>query len=297
MYDNLKRRLLDLPQVEKVAFTSFAPYEMSRWTADYSLPDGSRKTDVHGLAVSDDFFAAMDMTPAEGRWFSSVDDAADAAPTVINRRLANSLFPGKSAVGQVFIDAEAKDKPQRYRVSAVVEHFRSHGEYMDPVDFMLPRFIPGVGKNPAMTIVLKLKPGTPRAFESTLNARLKQLNSDWSYVIAGDGGVRAVRRAVAKHHAAHPGDRPAPRAGRRRRQHLPPDHHRAAVAQHRRDRGGDAAAGAAAADRRIRRKPELAGVFSLGGAIGKCDLSAILAVFALPRLARRAPQPDASAAL
>jgi putative ABC transport system permease protein len=190
MYDSLKRGLLALPEVEKVAFTSFSPYEMSRWTADYALPDGSKKTESHGLAVSDDFFAAMDMTPAEGRWFSTADDAADAAPTVINRLLADKLFPGKPAVGQVFIDAEAKDKPQRYRVSAVVEHFRSHGEYMDPVNFMLPRFIPGVGKNPAMTIVLKLRPGTPRTFESKLNARLKQLHNEWSYVIAPLGEAR-----------------------------------------------------------------------------------------------------------
>jgi putative ABC transport system permease protein len=190
MYDSLKRGLLDLPEVEKVAFTSFGPYEMSRWTGRYSLPDGSNRTEIHALAVSDDFFAAMEMTPAEGRWFSTADDAADAAPAVVNRRLANNLFPGKSAVGQVFIDAETKDKPQRYRVSAVVEHFRSHGEYMDPVEFMLPRFIPGVGKNPAMTIMLRLKPGTPRTFESKLNARLKQLHSEWSYVIAPLGEAR-----------------------------------------------------------------------------------------------------------
>lgn len=184
MYDSLKRSLLDLPEVEKVAFTSFGPYEMSRWTGKYSLPDGGNKIVVDALAVTDDFFAAMDMAPAEGRWFSTADDAADAAPVVINRRLADKLFPGKSAVGQVYIDAEGKDKPQqRYRVSAVVEHFRSHGEYMDPVEFMLPRFIPGVGKDPAMTIMLKLKPGTPRGFESKLNTRLKQLHGEWSYVI------------------------------------------------------------------------------------------------------------------
>lgn len=183
MYDTLKRSLLDLPEVEKVAFTSFAPYEMSRWTGKYSLPDGSKLMQLDALAVTDDFFAALDMTPAEGRWFSTADDAADAAPVVINRRLADKLFPGKSAIGQVYISAEDKEKPQRYRVSAVVEHFRSHGEYMDPVEFMLPRFIPGVGKDPAMTILLKLKPGTPRTFESRLNARLKQLHGEWSYVI------------------------------------------------------------------------------------------------------------------
>jgi putative ABC transport system permease protein len=184
MYDTLKRSLLELPEVERVAFASFAPYEMSRWTGDYSLPDGSRRTNIDGLGVSDDFFAVMGIAPAQGRLFSSADDAADAAPTVINRRLAERLFPGVAAVGRVFIDAEAKDQPQRYRVSAVVEHFRSHGEYMDPVYFMLPRFIPGVGKEPAMTIVLRVKAGTPRAFEGRLSAVLKREHGDWSFVIS-----------------------------------------------------------------------------------------------------------------
>ncbi len=185
MYDTLKRSLLELPEVEKVAFTSFGPYEMARWNGYYSLPDGSRRVEIDGMGVSDDFFDAMQIPPApQGRWFSKADDAADAAPTVINRRLADKLFPGINAVGQVFIDAETKDKPQRYRVSAVTEHFRPHGEYMDPVYFMLPRFIPGVGKEPAMTIVLRVKPGTQREFEARLSARLKREHNDWSFVIS-----------------------------------------------------------------------------------------------------------------
>ncbi len=182
-YDSLKRGLLDLPEVENVAFSSYQPYGMEQMTEAYALPDGSKRTIVNILGVSDAYFATMAMTPAEGHWFSSADDGADALPVVINRRLANRLYAGKSAVGQVFIDAGDQGTPQRFRVSAVVEHFRPRGEYMDPADIALPRFAPG-GKMQAETIMLKLKPGTPRAFESKLNARLKQLHGDWTYVIA-----------------------------------------------------------------------------------------------------------------
>ena len=191
MYDMLKRSLLELPEVEKVAFASFSTYEMSRWNGYYSLPDGSGRVEIDGMGVSDDFFDVMQIpAPAKGRWFSKADDAADAAPTVINRRLADKLFPGIDAVGQVFIDAETKDKPQRYRVSAVIEHFRPQGEYMDPVYFMLPRFIPGVGGEPAMTILLRVKPGTPRAFEARLSTLLKREHNDWSYVITPQSAAR-----------------------------------------------------------------------------------------------------------
>ena len=190
VYDALKRGLLELPEVETVAFTALAPYEMSRMTWNYSLPDGSRHVESDSMITSDDFFDAMQMTPAQGRWFSKADDGADATPTVINRLLADKLFPGIPAVGQVFIKAEASGAPQRYRVSAVVEQFRPRGEYMDPVYQALPRFVPGVGDEPAMTIMLRLKPGTPREFESRLSARLKREHNDWSFVISPLGEAR-----------------------------------------------------------------------------------------------------------
>lgn len=186
MYDALKRALLDLPEVEKVAFTAVAPYEMSRRMGFFSLPDGSNRVESDSMGSTDDFFDAMQMTPAQGRWFSKADDGADTTPVVINRLLADKLFPGIPAVGQVFIDAEgmAIGKPQRYRVSAVVEQYRTNGEYMDPVNVVLPRFVPGVSEDPPMIIMLRVKPGTPRAFEARLSARLKREHSDWSFVIS-----------------------------------------------------------------------------------------------------------------
>jgi putative ABC transport system permease protein len=183
LFDQMKRSLLELPEVESVSFIAFPLYEMSRWSGDYALPDRSHRINVDGLEVSDDFFAAAGITLAEGRAFSSVDDGDSATPVVINRRLAELLFPGRSAVGQLYIDAEAKDAPRQFRVSGVVEQFRSHGEYMDPVPFMLPRFRPGIGDHGLQAMVLKLKPGTPRIFESKLNTRLRLIRNDWSYSI------------------------------------------------------------------------------------------------------------------
>lgn len=191
IYDSFKRGLLDLPEVESVGFSSFGTYEMSRWTEDYTLPDGSNKLTIDGMAVTDDYFKTMDMTLTAGRFFSRQDDGADAAPTVINQRLADRYFPGKDPIGQIIVVAnEDKNKRWRYRVTGVVDHFRSQGEFMDPVYFMLPRFIPGTGKEAAYNIMLKLKPGTPRIFETRLNARLKQIRGDWNYVITPQSEAR-----------------------------------------------------------------------------------------------------------
>lgn len=192
IFDNFKRSLRDMPEVESVAFSSFGTYEMSRWTGEYTLPDGSHELTLDGMGVSDDYFATMEMQVAQGRFFSAMDDHADAAPVVINRRLADKWFPGKDPIGQLYVEqTRNKKEGQRYRVVGVVEQFRSHGEYMDPVYFMLPRWIPGVGNEAAHNIMLKLKPGTPRTFESRLNARLKQIRNDWSYVITTQTDARA----------------------------------------------------------------------------------------------------------
>jgi putative ABC transport system permease protein len=192
VFDNFKRSLLAMPEVQSVAFSSFATYEMSRWTEEYALPDGSGKLTVDGMGVSDDYFATMDMRLIAGRFFSSADDGADAAPTVINRKLADKWFPGKNAVGQLFVVKREDNKEgQRYRVVGVVDQYRSHGEFMDPVYFMLPRWIPGVGKEATNTIALKLRPGTPRIFEARLNAKLKQVRGDWNYVITPQADARA----------------------------------------------------------------------------------------------------------
>ena len=184
VFDNLRRSLLALPEVESVAFSWFGTYEMSRWTEEYTLPDGSGQITIDGLGVSDDYFRTMDMKLAAGRWFSRADDGADATPVIINQLVADKLFPGKNPLGQLYITKqEGKQAPKRYRVTGVVTQFRAQGELQEPVYLMLPRSIPGVGKETPNNIMLKLRPGTPRTFETRLNARLKQVRGDWNYIV------------------------------------------------------------------------------------------------------------------
>ena len=183
MYDQLRRSLLELPEVEQVAFAALPVYEMSRRIGDYMHPDGSNHLRIDVQDASDDYGTVMAMPLAAGRWFSSADDGAATTAVVLNRLAAERLFPGASALGQVFIDGGSDAHPTRYRVVGIVNHFRSHGEFMDPVPFMLPRFRPGVGDEAMSSIMLKLRRGTERAFESRLSARIKQLHPDWSLVI------------------------------------------------------------------------------------------------------------------
>jgi putative ABC transport system permease protein len=72
----------------------------------------------------------------------------------------------------------------------VVEAFRNQSEYMAPGNFIITRFSPADGKAQMRTLLLKVRPGTPRLFESALSRRLKQVRNDWSYQIAPMADMR-----------------------------------------------------------------------------------------------------------
>ncbi len=187
LYDALRRKLLALPEVEQVAFVNFTPYESSTISTRVKLPGDGNTARSHTelLDVSDDYFATAGVPLAAGRWFSAQDEGGAAVPVVVNRRLAEQLFPGRSPLGLEFTDAEAGDKEQRrLRVVGMVDEYRHQGEYMAPTGMMFERFSPLSSKKGLQTILLKLRPGTPRDFAATLNRQLKLVRNDWSYSIA-----------------------------------------------------------------------------------------------------------------
>lgn len=186
-YDAFRRGLRELPEVTQTGFATFEPFSMSTMETTMKGPDGV-KVDAETLAASDDLAGALGLELVEGRWFSALDDGAAAQPVVINRRLAQALFPGRSALGQQFGDT---DRDQHsYKVVGVVGEFRYKGELMAPVSFAFLRFAPGTGTRDPRTLLLKVRPGTGRSFETRLNRRLKLVRNDWSYQISPLSGLR-----------------------------------------------------------------------------------------------------------
>lgn len=189
MYDKLKRSLLALPEVEQVAFVNMSPYSNSTWRTEYFLPGSEVGTTTDLMQVSDDFFATTQMTLQEGRWFSSTDEGANEPAVIVNRRFAEAMFPGQQAVGRSIGADESGAKPgttvrKLNKIVGVVEDFRSHGEFMIPVNVILTRFSPQSSPDGVSVLMLKVRPGTSRAFETKLNAQLKLVRNDWSYRIS-----------------------------------------------------------------------------------------------------------------
>ncbi len=191
-YDRFKRSLEAMPQIEKVAFSTFSPYRRRIMRTEFVPPGGGPRVEADMLDASDDYFAVAGMRLVEGRWYSAADDGASAVPVVINRSMAERLFPGQSAVGKEFSDSEPDDKsPRTLKVTGVVDAFRSQGELMTPLNFIFLRFTPLAGTPDVSTIMLKVRPGTERAFEESLVRQLKLVRNDLSYEVAPLSELRA----------------------------------------------------------------------------------------------------------
>jgi len=184
VHDRFLRALTALPQVENAALTTFPLFQEASMVSRIALPDGSRHVRANMTEASDQFWSTMGMKLEAGRWPAQQDAGADVTATVVNHRMAEELFPGTSPLGQV-LAAESSDpkNASRFRIVGVIGDFRSKGEFMSPRPFMLFRHSELDGVKLQMTLVVKMRPGTPRAFELDLQRQLKQVRNDWSYTI------------------------------------------------------------------------------------------------------------------
>jgi putative ABC transport system permease protein len=193
IYDRYERALRELPEVESVAFSAYTPYENSEWNTDFAAPGTQRKVDSHLMQVDDGFFETMGLKVEQGRAFSSVDNGAANRPVLVNRRFAEELFPGQDPVGQLLVqdlppDMSSDEPPMR--IVGTFEAFRNQGEFMSPKGFLIERFDPLQDKQQMRTMLLKVRPGTPRMFEVELSKRLKLVKNDASYRISPMADLR-----------------------------------------------------------------------------------------------------------
>jgi putative ABC transport system permease protein len=112
---------------------------------------------------------------------------------LVNRRFAEQMFPGQDPIGQQLtqdLPPEMSSDEPPMRIVGTFDSFRNQGEFMAPKGFLIERFDPLQDKQMLRTMLLKVKPGTPRLFEVELSKRLKLVKSDASYRISPMADMR-----------------------------------------------------------------------------------------------------------
>ena len=186
--------LREMPEIEIAAAGFTGPYANASWGSGTRLVGGR---EVHyGLnTVTDEYLALLQMRVLSGRWFTREDDGATWKPVVLNRRLAREIFGDMDPVGRT-IDEERDpngpppdpdEKPEVKRVIGVIEEFRQDGELSTPGNYLFHRMrldeADPKGSLPER-IFVRLRPGTPAAFEETFVKRAMSVADNWSFEVA-----------------------------------------------------------------------------------------------------------------
>jgi putative ABC transport system permease protein len=184
IYPALQRGLRELPEVESVGFANTSPFRHAGMHADFKVPATGRILNTAVLETTDEFFGILGMQAASGRFFHSTDNAAEPRAVVVNRRFARDMFGTEDVVGRQFDASERSSQAREMMViTGLVDDFRKTGELEAPHPVAIMRHVDGAANGYMEVILLKVAPGTPRAFEEKLQRRLTAIRNDWGYEI------------------------------------------------------------------------------------------------------------------
>jgi putative ABC transport system permease protein len=183
----------DLPQVEAACGGFTTPYANASWTSDFRT--GGREIDYAMNTGTDECDDVYGITLTRGRWFDRGDDGAAYTPVVVNEQFAREVFGDTEPINKIVPkdrDLEEEKRraergdpaPKPMRVVGVMQDFRQHGEYAAPENYVFQRVdMSAPDASPERMIIIKVRAGTPMAFEETLAERLQSVAKDWSFGI------------------------------------------------------------------------------------------------------------------
>lgn len=178
--ERLLREVESLEPVESAAAAMVSPYEQGGWTMGTTI-DG-KEVEAEGSGVTTKFAEVLGLEVVAGRWFREEDAALAWDPIVIDQDLARTVWGDEDPVGKQFGDPDPKETPKR--VIGVVREFRKGGELAARNSFMFQHLRLDVPSwLQPRSILLKVRPGTPAAFEEQLTRVLQGVAPEWSFRI------------------------------------------------------------------------------------------------------------------
>ncbi len=124
-------RIAEIPGVQAAAGGSALPpvtaQRSTRFAVQGLTNDNGGLRSAYFIAASPDYFRALGAPLAEGRDFTSRDDAAAAKVVIINRTMARNLFPNESAIGKRLQLVNSEQSNEWREIVGVVADVRYSG--------------------------------------------------------------------------------------------------------------------------------------------------------------------------
>jgi putative ABC transport system permease protein len=126
-FEQVEGRIRTLPGVQDVGAVFPMPLGGRLWTGPYGRegdpPDVWTKNEANYRAITPGYFAAMRTRVLKGRGFTEAENRENAEVVVVDRRLADRLWPGGDPVGRL-LGVDLFGARSMRRVVGVVEHIR-----------------------------------------------------------------------------------------------------------------------------------------------------------------------------
>ncbi|HXW07369.1 MAG TPA: ABC transporter permease [Vicinamibacterales bacterium] len=132
----LAERFRALPGIVAVGASRMVPLQGGRLglgglsAPGHVGPDGQDRVTADWDAVSDGYFAALQMPIVEGRAFGAQDRAGAPFVAIVNQTMAERVWPGKSAVGQTLVQHMGAGEQRQLHVVGVARN----GKYRSVAD-------------------------------------------------------------------------------------------------------------------------------------------------------------------
>ncbi|HEU6450442.1 MAG TPA: ABC transporter permease [Gemmatimonadaceae bacterium] len=172
---NVRAGIAGIPGVQYVGATSTDPLRQWGYSNDVTPVDRAAEAPAGGYmqagwrSVTPGYFRALGITLVNGRVLTDADAASSEQPVVITRGMANSLWPGESAVGKQLYWGGTDGEP--HTVVGVVGDIRDVRLDAEPGPIM---FLPyGAVPVSAMTLVIRTS-GAPSAVVTALRREIRE---------------------------------------------------------------------------------------------------------------------------
>jgi predicted permease len=177
-YRQLKDRLSGLGGVENVALSSTIPFANSQNQRSvivdgYQPRAGEDNPQAWSYSVDENYFPLMETPMVRGRAFDSRDTATSPRVVVINRKLAERMFPNRDALGER-MRLDRKDGPE-VQVIGVAKTTKYMYWAEDPQPAMWLPYSQDYNSNQYVEIRTA---GDPAAMTAAIRAEVRALNPD-----------------------------------------------------------------------------------------------------------------------
>jgi putative ABC transport system permease protein len=162
------------PEIEDVSYTNGPfPFSGNQW----STGDDNNGISYQTLTceTTENYYKTMGITLKEGRWFNKPLSADEKKEVVINQAFIDKNLGGKYTLDSIIHVAGEK------KLVGIVETYKYNGEFVEN----LPTAISYVPKTDRTVVcaILKMKEGTPVAYQEKLNKIITDVTKSTNFVI------------------------------------------------------------------------------------------------------------------